>query len=60
MELADAPDHRDAKFADLIEQTLFNSVLAGVSLDGTNFFYTNTLRQLSPMPVDLRWDRRRE
>ncbi len=49
----------DAKFADLVEQTLFNSVLAGVSLDGTKFFYTNTLRQLSPMPVDLRWDRRR-
>jgi uncharacterized protein len=49
----------EAKFADLVEQTLFNSVLAGVSLDGTSFFYTNTLRQLSPMPVDLRWDRGR-
>ena len=50
----------EAKFADLVEQTLYNSVLAGVSLDGMSFFYTNTLRQLNPMPVDLRWNRRRE
>ena len=35
-------------------------LLAGVSLDGTRFFYTNTLRQLDPMPVDLRWSRQRE
>jgi uncharacterized protein len=50
----------EAKFADLVEQTLYNSVLAGISLDGTSFFYTNTLRQLNPMPVELRWNRRRE
>jgi hypothetical protein len=34
-------------------------VLAGISLDGKRFFYTNTLRQLDPMPVTLRWNRRR-
>ena len=28
--------------------SLYNAVLAGVSLDGTRFFYTNTLRQRSP------------
>jgi uncharacterized protein len=50
----------EAKYADLVEQTLYNSVLAGISLDGTSFFYTNTLRQLNPMPIDLRWNRRRE
>ncbi len=50
----------EARFADLIELTLFNSVLAGISLDGTAFFYTNTLRQLSPMPVPLRWPRQRK
>jgi uncharacterized protein len=50
----------EAKFADLLEQTLYNSVLTGISLDGTSYFYTNTLRQLNPMPVDLRWDRRRQ
>lgn len=50
----------EAKYCDILEQTLYNSVLAGISLDGTAFFYTNTLRQLTPMPVDLRWNRRRE
>lgn len=50
----------DAKYADLIETTLYNSVLAGISLDGTAFFYTNTLRQLNPMPVELRWPRERQ
>jgi DUF1680 family protein len=49
-----------SKYADVVEHTLLNSVLAGVSMDGTKFFYTNTLRQLNPMPVDLRWNRRRE
>jgi DUF1680 family protein len=44
-----------------MEQALYNSVLAGISLDGTAFFYTNTLRQLEPMPVaDLRWPRHRQ
>jgi DUF1680 family protein len=50
----------EAKYADIVEQTLYNSVLAGISLDGTAFFYTNTLRQLDPMPIDLRWERRRD
>lgn len=50
----------DSKYADIVETTFFNSVLAGVSLDGTAFFYTNTLRQLDTMPVPLRWSRRRE
>jgi len=50
----------EARFADLIEHTLYNSVLAGISLDGTSFFYTNTLRQLDPMPVNLRWPRHRQ
>lgn len=45
----------DAKFADVTEQTLYNSVLAGVSLDGASYTYTNTLRKLDPMPVPLRW-----
>ena len=51
----------EARFADVIELTLFNSVLAGTDLSGTSFFYTNTLRQLDPMPVaDLRWPRHRQ
>ena len=31
--------------------SLYNAVLAGISLDGTRFFYANTLRQLDRMPV---------
>ena len=50
----------ESRFADLIELTLYNAVLAGVSLDGTSFFYANTLRQLNPMPVELRWPRQRQ
>jgi uncharacterized protein len=51
----------EARFADVVELTLLNSVLAGVSLDGTAFFYTNTLRNIDPMPVaDLRWPRTRQ
>ena len=50
----------EARFGDIIELTLFNSVLAGISLDGAAFFYTNTLRNLDPMPVELRWPRERQ
>jgi DUF1680 family protein len=50
----------DAKYADVIELSLHNAILAGVGLDGTTFFYTNTLRQLDPMPVELRWSRQRQ
>ena len=32
-----------ARFADLIERTLHNAVLAGVSLDGERYFYVNPL-----------------
>jgi len=34
---------RDARYADLIERTLYNGFLAGVSTDGTEFFYVNPL-----------------
>ncbi len=50
----------DAKYADVLELVLSNALLAGVSLDGTRFFYTNTLRQLDTMPAALRWSRQRE
>jgi uncharacterized protein len=47
----------DAKFMDVVELALYNSVLSGGSLDGTNFFYTNPLRVTDPMPASLRWSR---
>lgn len=49
----------DAKFVDVVELALYNSVLSGGALDGTNFFYTNPLRVTDPPPVDLRWSRQR-
>jgi len=33
----------DAKYVDVLEQTLYNSLLCGVSLRGDEFFYTNPL-----------------
>jgi DUF1680 family protein len=33
----------EGKYGDVLERTLYNGVLAGVSLDGTRFFYTNPL-----------------
>lgn len=48
-----------ARFMDVAELALYNSVLSGVSLDGTKFFYTNPLRVTDPMPVALRWSRTR-
>jgi DUF1680 family protein len=50
----------EARYADILELVLHNATLAGVSVDGTRFFYVNTLRQLDRMPVDLRWSRTRE
>jgi DUF1680 family protein len=35
--------HGEAKYVDVLERTLYNGLLAGVSLDGTKFFYANPL-----------------
>ena len=35
--------HGDAKYIDVMERTLYNALLAGVSLDGKAFFYPNPL-----------------
>jgi uncharacterized protein len=35
--------HGDAKYVDVLERTLYNGLLSGVSLDGTRFFYPNPL-----------------
>ena len=32
-----------ARYADLIERTLYNAILAGVSLSGERYFYVNPL-----------------
>jgi len=33
----------DGRYADVMERSLYNGVLSGVSLDGTHFFYVNPL-----------------
>jgi DUF1680 family protein len=35
--------HADARYIDVLERTLYNALLAGVSLDGMAFFYDNPL-----------------
>lgn len=50
----------EAKYADVVETALYNSVLSGVSLDGTKFFYTNPLRISEKFPYKLRWSKERE
>jgi len=36
--------HGDSKYMDVLERTLYNGLLSGLSLDGTLFFYPNTLQ----------------
>jgi hypothetical protein len=45
----------DAKYADVLELALYNSVLSGISLDGNRFFYTNPLSASAQFPYHLRW-----
>lgn len=35
--------HGDAKYIDVLERSLYNAVLSGISLDGKEFFYPNVL-----------------
>jgi DUF1680 family protein len=49
----------DAHYTDLFEQSLYNGVLSGISLDGKNYFYVNPLKKLQALDVPLRWSRTR-
>ncbi len=40
--------HADAKYIDVMERTLYNGVISGVSLDGKTFFYPNPLESNWP------------
>lgn len=50
----------DAKYAEILETALYNSVLSGISLDGKKFFYTNPLRIAEDFPYTLRWPKERK
>ena len=49
----------DAKYMDIVETVIYNSLMAGVSLDGLRFFYTNPLRVSSDFPYTMRWSKDR-
>jgi uncharacterized protein len=49
----------DARYADLFEQTLYNGVLPGISLEGKDYFYVNPLRKSADLKWPLRWSRTR-
>lgn len=49
----------DAKYTDIVENCLYNSILCGISLDGTKYFYTNPLRMSDELPYKLRWPKER-
>lgn len=38
--------HGDAKYYDVLERTLYNGLISGVSLDGGSFFYPNPLESM--------------
>lgn len=50
----------NAKYADVMETVMYNSLLAGVSLDGKGYFYTNPLAVAHDISDDLRWSKDRE
>jgi DUF1680 family protein len=49
----------DAKYADVMELALYNSVLSGISLNGKNFLYTNPLSYSDELPFKQRWSKDR-
>lgn len=49
----------DAKYTDVVENCLYNSILSGISLDGKKYFYTNPMRISKDLPYKLRWPKER-
>ncbi|MEL0456043.1 glycoside hydrolase family 127 protein [Flavobacteriaceae bacterium SZ-1-7] len=50
----------DAKYTDVMELAFYNSVLSGVSLQGTEFCYNNPLNVSDDLPFKQRWGHERE
>jgi DUF1680 family protein len=44
--------HGDSKYMDVLERTLYNGIISGLSLDGTLFFYPNTLQHDGETPFN--------
>lgn len=49
----------NAKYADVMELALYNSVLSGISLNGKNFLYTNPMSYSDDLPFSQRWSKDR-
>ncbi|MEH6656410.1 aceric acid hydrolase [Leeuwenhoekiella marinoflava] len=45
----------DAKYTDVMELSLYNSILSGISLTGKEFNYNNPLAIYQDLPFDQRW-----
>lgn len=45
-----------SKYIDVLELSLYNSVLSGVGLEGRDYFYTNPLASSSHFPYHMRWE----
>ena len=50
----------EAKYVDVAELCMLNSILSGISLDGRRYFYTNPLRISADLPYTLRWPKERK
>lgn len=50
----------DGKYADIMENCFYNSILSGISLDGEKYYYTNPLRMSDELPYTLRWPKERK
>lgn len=50
----------DAKYTDVLELALYNSVLSGMNLDGNKFCYNNPLNVSVDLPFEQRWSNTRE
>ncbi len=44
--------HGDSKYMDVLERSLYNGIISGLSLDGTLFFYPNTLQHDGETPFN--------
>ena len=49
----------EAKYADIVELALYNSVLSGISLKGEEFCYNNPLNVSENLPFEQRWGNQR-
>ena len=50
----------NGKYLDNIETELYNGILSGISLDGKDYFYTETLRRTKEFPYVMRWPKHRQ